>query len=168
MQNAVAKAPYASTPIPLFLDSITGTRYRSLNCVECGREFLERNNETMHRSNDMSQPDEIAINGETLLATCGDCSQQYSVNISLSVTFEQGGIPLYLQPESIYMEIEANKCLRYLHCMECGKVFQSISDRVSKIVDNRIPFEYLDPSRFGPIQRTCISSNCGQEWALIL
>jgi len=168
MQANVVSAPYASIPIPLYLSSVTGMRYRSINCVECGAEFIERNNDTMYRLNDADLPNEIAVSAASVKAKCGNCQQWYSIQVSLNVTLEQGGIPLYLQPESIYIVVEEQKKLRYLHCMECGKAFHSISDRVSQVIDNRVPFEYLDNTRLGPLEALCHFTNCGQTWSLIV
>lgn len=161
-------APYASTAIPLYLMSVTGTQYRSLNCLECGKEFLERGNSTMYRINDESQPSEIAISAAQVMAICGNCSQQYSLNISISVEYARDSIPLYLQPQSIYFSAEPKKRLRFVHCLECGKTFHSISDRISQIIDNRVPFEYLSPERLGPLEQVCPWSRCGQTWALMI
>lgn len=144
-------------------------RYRNLNCVECGSEFLERNSDMMYRIGDSLAPSEIHIGRETHVnAMCPNCSQRYTVQISLSVATKQDSIPLHLQPESIYIVVEEQKRLRYLHCMECGKPFHSISDRVSQVVDNRIPWEYVNPSRLGPLEALCHYNNCGQTWALIV
>lgn len=169
LANAVAvKAPYATTAIPLHLSSLTGTRYRSLNCLECGQEFIERNNGSLYRSNDPSQPYEIAISGESVMAICGNCTQMYRINISLNVGLTADSMSLHLQPESMYIAIESTKRLRYIHCMECGKAFHSISDRVSQVIDNRVPFEYVDASRLGPLEALCHYNRCGQTWALIV
>jgi transcription elongation factor Elf1 len=143
-------------------------RYRTLNCVECGSEFLERNNDELYRLNDDSQPNEVAISASTIMAMCGNCMQQYHVNISLSVAVDNNSVALYLQPESMYLAIEHAKKLRFLHCMECGKPFHSLSDRVSQVIDNRVPFEYVDPSRLGPLEARCTSGRCKQAWALIV
>lgn len=165
---AANAAPYADSAIPLYLNSTTGMRYRTLNCMECGAEFLERNNETMYRLNDTSMPSEIAITGASAKVKCGNCSQWYGVQVSLEVTYEAGGVPLYLQPQSVYITIDSVKKLRYLHCLECGKPFHSISDRIRQVVDNRVPFEMLDPLKIGPIEALCHAQNCGQTWALML
>lgn len=166
--RATVAAPYADSPIPLYLASVTGMRYRTLNCMECGAEFLERNNDTMFRLNDPDLPAEVAVSGQSVKARCGNCQQWYAVQASISVTLEQGGVPLYLQPQSVYLSVDTTKRLRYLHCLECGKPFHSISDRISQVVDNRVPFEYLDPLRLGPVEALCHSQNCGQTWALML
>jgi DNA-directed RNA polymerase subunit RPC12/RpoP len=118
-------APYALSPIPLFLSSVTGFKYRTINCMECGAEFLERNNDVMYRLNDYSQPQAVLINGEVIQTSCGKCQQSYHVQVSINVTYEQGGIPMHLQPQSVYITAEPAKKLRYLHCMECGKAFHS-------------------------------------------
>jgi DNA-directed RNA polymerase subunit RPC12/RpoP len=161
-------APYALTAIPMFLSSVTGFRYRTLNCMECGAEFLERNNDTIYRLNDTSQPSEVAINGGVIEALCGRCQQHYHVMIATDVNLEENGIPMYLQPQSVYISVENVKKLRYLHCMECGKAFHSISDRIRQVVDNRVPFEYLDPTKIGVFEALCHRQNCGQTWALML
>lgn len=171
MENAIvdrAIAPYAGIVIPLFLASVTGMRYRTLNCMECGAEFLERNNDTLYRLNDEQAPAEIALSGISVEARCGNCQQKYHVQVSLAVTYEHGGIPMYLQPQSVYITVDIVKKLRYLHCLECGKAFHSISDRIRQVVDNRVPFEQLDPSRIGPLEALCHAQNCGQTWALML
>lgn len=168
LANAAVKAPYADIPIPLYLSSTTGMRYRSLNCLECGDEFLERNNDTMYRINDPNLPTEIAISSLSVKAMCGNCKQWYGVQISLSVTVVADSIPLYLQPESMYITSETSKKLRYVHCLECGHAFQNVSDRISQVIDNRIPFEYLNPGKLGPLERTCTSGKCGQVWAVMI
>lgn len=170
MENAVANinAPYAEVAIPLYLGSTTGFRYRTLNCMECGAEFMERNNDTMFRLNDQTAPPEIILDGAVVLARCGHCQQRYAVQVSLVVGLVEGGVPLYLQPQSVYIAIDSVKRLRYLHCLECGKPFHSISDRIRQVVDNRVPFEQLDPLKIGPIEALCHKQSCGQTWALML
>lgn len=171
MENAVAKpmaAPYAEQAIPLYLGSSTGFRYRTLNCMECGAEFMERNNDMMFRLNDQTEPPEIILDGAVVLARCGNCNQRYAVQVSLVVGLVEGGVPLYLQPQSVYIAIDSVKKLRYLHCLECGKAFHSISDRIRQVVDNRVPFEQLDPLKIGPVEVLCHRQNCGQTWALML
>lgn len=161
-------APYAATLIPLFLTSVSGFRYRTLNCMECGAEFLERNNNMLYRLNDESRPAEVIIDGTLLPATCGRCQQRYAVQVSLNVTLQEGGIPLYLQPESVYIAVNSVKKLRYIFCLECGTAFYSISDRISQVVDNRVPFEFVSPTKIGPIETLCHRQNCGQTWTLML
>lgn len=161
-------APYADTPIPLSLASITGLRYRTLNCMECGQPFLERNNDKMFR---------IGTNNETLVAhvdanghvnaTCGRCTQKYTVTISLNIQPKREGIPLYMQPQTIYVVSEATKKLRDTYCLECGKAFYSISDRIKSVVDNVIPFEMLDTTRLGPMEARCKFQHCKQRWSVM-
>lgn len=169
MENtATVSAPYAEIAIPLYLGSLTGSRYRSLNCMECGQEFLQRDSERMYRVGDNTLPAEINISSESVKAKCGKCNQWYGVQVSLTVTSQEGGIPLYLQPQSVYFSVETHKHLRYLHCLECGKTFQSISDRINYVADNRIPFEQLNPERLGPFEQPCTWNRCGQIWALMV
>lgn len=161
-------APYAEVAIPLYLGSTTGFRYRTLNCMECGAEFIERNNDSLFRLNDETQPTEVILDGAVVLARCGNCSQKYVIQVSLVVGLIEGGVPLYLQPQSVYIAIDSVKRLRYLHCLECGKPFHSISDRIRQVVDNRVPFEQLDPLKIGPIEALCHKQSCGQTWTLML
>lgn len=163
----MANAPYADKPIPLYLNSSTGMKYRMLNCLECGQEFLERQGDVMYRINDESQPSEMHISSD-MIAKCGRCTQQYSVTLSMSVVYTQDGVPLHMQPQSIYLIPMEHKKLRYVHCLECGKTFHSISDRISNVVDNRVPFEYLNPSKLGPIEALCSWNRCGQTWSFVL
>lgn len=174
MENTVVRhpevtvAPYAATSIPLWLASLTGMRYRTLNCMECGAEFLERNNDSLFRLNDDSQPAQIMLNGSVVQARCGRCNQAYAVQVSLDVALEQDGIPLYLQPQSVYLSVDTVKKLRFLYCLECGKPFHTISDRIRQVTDNRVPFEFVDPAKIGPIQIMCHGQRCSQTWALML
>jgi transcription elongation factor Elf1 len=161
-------SPYSYTPIPLFLGSLTGMRYRTLHCLECGEEILERNNDTMYRLNDNELPTQVAISAESIKVKCGKCEQWYGVQVSVVVGTEPDGVPLYMQPQSLYIVSEPNKKLRYIHCLECGKSFQTISDRISHMVDNRIPFEFVDPTRLGPIESLCSFNRCGQAWSLMI
>lgn len=136
--------------------------------MECGAEFIERNNDQMFRLNDESAPAEIALSGIVIEAICGNCQQKYHIQVSLGVALQDGGVPLYLQPQSVYIVCDIAKKLRYLHCLECGKPFHSISDRIRQVVDNRVPFEQLDPNRIGPLEALCHAQSCGQTWALML
>lgn len=136
--------------------------------MECGAEFMERNNDSLFRLNDASQPTEVILSGVQVDARCGRCQQQYHIQVSLCVTLEQGGIPMHLQPQSVYIAVDNFKKLRYLHCLECGKPFHSISDRIRQVVDNRVPFEQLDPLKIGPLEALCHAQSCGQTWALMI
>lgn len=168
MHDVIA-APYASTPIPMHLTSTTGMKYRQFNCMECGREFLERQGDVVYRIGDSLAPSEVHLGrDERINAMCSGCMQRYTVTVSYHVVYERDGIPLYMQPQSVYLVSEPIKKLRFLHCLECGKAFQTISDRIGQVVDNRIPFEYVEPSRLGPIEAMCSSNKCGQSWALMV
>lgn len=136
--------------------------------MECGAEFIERNNDTLFRLNDESQPAEIILNGSSVSTVCGRCQQKYTVQVSLNVILVQNSIPMHLQPQSVYIISDAYKRLRYLHCLECGKPFHSISDRIRQVVDNRVPFEQLDPLKIGPLEALCHTQSCGQTWALMI
>lgn len=166
-QSNYPAAPYAESVIPLFLASVSGMRYRTLNCMECGIEIIERNNDMLYRLNDETMPPEIHINGESVPVRCGNCQQLYMVQVSIDVTYEAGGPPLHMQPQSVYLMVDVTKKLRYLHCLECGKPFHSISDRIRQVIDNRIPFNLLASDKIGPVESLCPAQHCGQTWALM-
>lgn len=156
-------APYASIPISLSLSSTEGLKYRTLNCMECGQPFMERNNEQMfHVSKNTPEEARVGIDGY-IRGICSKCSQQYSITLSVQVQ-SSSGIPLYLQPESFYIAVEPVKHLRNTHCLECGKAFYSISDRIKQVVDNLVPLEMVDITRLGPMESRCKFQHCQQRW----
>lgn len=160
-----AAAPYADKPIQVSLSSITGFKYRTYNCVECGNPILERSTDTIFRFNDDAP--EIAhtdIDG-VIPTVCNNCKQKYAFIITVS-NIENSAInlPLFMQPQSLFVVVEPNKKLRNLHCMECGHSFHSVSDRIGMLVDNVIPFEMLDPAKLGPMEAHCRFNRCKQRW----
>jgi hypothetical protein len=161
-------APYAAKVIPLHLSSVTGMRWRPLYCLECGRQFVERNGDMLYRLNDTTQPQQQVISSSPIPAICGYCSQQYSVMVAIHVTVNITTIPLHLQTQSLYMAIEPSKQRRTIHCLECGHVFQAIADRISQVVDNHLPAEYTDSSKLGSIDTMCSSKHCKQLWAIVV
>lgn len=165
----IAKAPYADIEIPLFFSSITGMKYRVFNCMECGQPFLERQGDMLYRLNDSDRAAEVhIIDGVNMTVQCGKCSQLYVLNASTNIIYEANGPSLYMHPQSIYLVPVPNKRLRYLHCLECGSAFHSISDRISSMSDNRIPMEYVALDRLGPIETRCTQNKCYQQWAIIV
>lgn len=157
-------APFADMPIMLSVQSNVGMRYRSYECVECGLPFLERDNDTFYRSGS-SEPESAHIDaGGTIPATCPRCAQKYTVVIALGIQQKREGIPLYMQPQSIFMSVESSKKLRDIYCGECGKAFFSVSDRIRMIVDNTTPEEMLDTTRYGPMEARCKFHQCKQRW----
>lgn len=168
MVNDVVKAPYADTAIPLYLSSITGMKYRVLNCLECGCEFLERQGDVIYRASDEDVKEINVMDGVGIDSRCPKCTQLYKVTVSINIMYDRDSMPLHIQPQSVYLVSESVKKLRYMHCLECGKSFQTISDRIGQMVDNRIPFEYVNPSRLGPIQSICSFNKCSQVWAVMV
>lgn len=161
-------SPYYSIAIPLYLNSVSGMKYRTLSCMECGRDFLERDGDTIYRTSDDSRPEQAVLNATATEVRCGNCDQQYAVYLSIEMRYEQGGVPLYLQPQSLYLAIEPAKKLRDIHCLECGKTFHTISDRIGLVSDNRLPMELMDPGKAGPIEARCGFNKCSQTWALMV
>ena len=161
-------SPYASQPIAMSLSSITGLRYRTLHCAECGRPFLERSGMSLYRIGDRTQPDEVKVKNGQVNAMCSACAQLYTVTVSDDVKQQAGSIPLYMQPQAIFVSISPEKKLRNVHCVECGKTFYSISDRVSMLVDNIVPNELLDPARLGPMEAWCKFQYCKQRWSIMV
>jgi ferredoxin-like protein FixX len=161
-------SPYAAEAIQIFLTSETGMRYRQLSCIECGVDFIERAGDTLYRLGDSDNPEAVALSDLPVDTHCSNCKQQYELHVALSVGLNEGGIPLYMQPQTIYIDVAQSKKLRYVHCLECGKSFHTISDRVSVISDNRVPVEYLDPTKAGPMEAICRFNNCSQLWAFMV
>lgn len=159
-------APFADTVIALALGSTTGLKYKTLNCIECGHPVLERSSDRMFRLNN-NQPEVAKVSHDgTIPATCANCTQRYSVIISVSPP-SQSSIPLYMQPQTIFMAAVPNKKLRDTYCMECGKAFYSVSDRINLLSDNVIPFEMLDPLKLGPMEVWCKFHHCKQRWSVM-
>lgn len=160
-------APFASTVISLSLGSITGLKYKTLNCVECGNPILERNSDRMFRLNAQDQPElaRPSVDG-TISVKCGKCSQKYSLVISFSAT-PSIDMPLYMQPQSLFITAVPDKKLRDTYCMECGKAFYSISDRIQLLSDNTMPFDMLDPAKLGPMEVWCKFQHCKQRWSVM-
>ena len=155
-------APYADTPIPLFLGSSTGLRYRTLSCMECGSDFFERNADIMLRIGDKELPQQARLDSTGRIpCVCGKCSQKYTITISLHVETNRG-VPLYMQPQSIYIANAPRKRLRDVYCLECGKAFYSISDRIQQVVDNVTPNTMI--TGLGPMEARCKFQHCKQRW----
>lgn len=161
-------APFANIAIPLALSSTSGLKYKTLNCVECGQPILERNNNQMLRIGTSKYPELARLGADGAIdTTCGKCTQQYKVTFSVSIQASRSNVPLYMQPQSIFIAIEPNKKLRDTYCLECGKAFYSISDRIKLLSDNTIPFDMLDPSQLGPMEVWCKFHHCKQRWSVM-
>ena len=158
-------APYANTAIHMSLMSSVGLKYRTYNCIECGAAFMDREGEHLYPVGVSSQPDEAHANADgVILAICPKCSQRYSLTIALSVAAPRDGIPLYMQPQSIYLVAEPVKHFRDTFCFECGKAYFSISDRIKLVVDNITPLGVSDASRPGAMEARCNWRGCKARW----
>lgn len=158
-------APYADTPIIVSVQSSVGLRYRSWSCMECGQPFLEREGDSFYRVGAKGHPGEAHVGaGGTIAGVCSKCTQQYTVTVSFNVQSKREGIPLFMQPQSIFISSEPAKKLRDVYCYECGKAFFSISDRIRMLVDNTVPTGMLDNSRLGPLEARCKFQHCKQRW----
>lgn len=159
-------APYASTPIVISLSAISGMRTRTLNCIECGHPFMERSSDMrLFRLNSKDMPEEatVGVNGH-IDGMCGNCRQKYAVTISIHVERAVSTLPLYMQPESIFVVSEPAKNFRDIFCFECGKTFFSISDRIDSFVDDTTPVAMIDPMKLGPIEPRCKFNYCKQRY----
>lgn len=160
-------APFANTAIIINLGSVTGLKYTTKSCLECGSPLVERNGDKLFRiSNDFPQEAHIGKDG-TIPTTCTRCSQKYAIVISHDINNANPGVPLYMQPQSIFMAVSSNKKLRDTHCFECGKAFFSISDRYGSLSDNTIPFDLLNPEKLGPMEGWCKFHHCKQRWSIM-
>lgn len=99
-------------------------------------------------------------------ANCPDCAQKYIVTVSL--TIERSVTILASINESIYFVAVPNKERRYTRCMECGKAFHIMNDRISQVVDNAMPLEFIDKSKLAPLEAMCGFSRCRQQWSFMV
>jgi hypothetical protein len=158
-------APYADTPIVVSVQSSVGLRYRTWSCMECGQPFLEREGDAFYRIGNTDLPGSAKIDtAGTIAGHCVNCTQRYTVTVSFNVGTKREGIPLYMQPQSMFVTSEPVKKLRDVYCYECGKAFFSISDRIRMLVDNIVPIELLDSSKLGPLEARCKFQHCKQRW----
>lgn len=161
----MAKSPYADKPIHLSIRSISGLKYRVLNCWECGRGFLERNNDQLFRINTQALPYEAHVGADGAVeGLCGNCGQKYTVTISTQVSYASGAIPLYMQAQSIFLAVEPAKQSRDIFCYECGKAFFGISDRIAMVVDEVAPSALIDPAKLGSMEARCKFQHCKQRF----
>lgn len=160
----VSAAPYASEPIAISLMSTTGLKYRTLNCFECGSPFIDRENEYLYRVGVKDLPEEAHASVDGIVLThCGNCQQQYSLAVAAIVS-SATSVQLYLQPQSIYLSVEPVKQFRDTFCMECGKAYFSISDRIKSVVDNIVPLGLADVSKLGDVEARCNWRGCKARW----
>lgn len=158
-------APYADIPIRISVQSLVGIKYRTWPCVECGKPLLERDNDVFYRVGTTQMPDVAHVGADGLISSiCDVCQQKYTVTVALGVSTKRDGIPLYMQPESIFVVLSPTKKLRDVHCFECGDAFYSVSDRIEQIVDNATPVEMWNVDKLGPIEVRCKFSHCRQRW----
>jgi hypothetical protein len=140
-------------------------RYRTLNCMECGRPFLERNKDSVYRVGARDMPGVAHAGADGLIhAVCSRCQQKYTVTLSMTIEHDRAGLPLHLQPQTLFIVTEPIKRLRDLFCLECGKAYFSVSDRIGQMIDNVTPVELLDPDRLGPMEARCKFQHCKQRW----
>lgn len=161
-------APFADIAIDLSFSSTTGPRYRTLNCIECGNLIIERSGDDIYRiANDYPERARVSADG-TIPTRCDRCTQKFSITVSTGFATSRSSIPLYMQPQSIFLKVSPTKKLRDTYCMECGKAFYSISDRINSLSDNTVPFGMLDPARFGPMEAWCKFQGCKQRWSVMV
>ena len=160
-------AVFADIAIILNLNSTTGLKYTTKNCIECGSPLVERNGDDLFRITN-SYPQLARPNKDGVIPTaCNRCQQKYDIVISHNVNKALEGVPLYMQPQTIFMAVSSDKKLRDTHCLECGKALYSVSDRYSSLSDNTIPFDLLDPNKLGPMEVWCKFQHCKQRWSIM-
>lgn len=158
-------APYANETIAVSLLSTTGLKYRTFNCYECGQPFMDREGDYLYRVGVRDMPDEAHVNADGVIATiCGHCSQMYSLTVAFSLQNPKVGVPLYMQPQSIYLNVEPIKHFRDTFCFECGKAYFSISDRIKLVVDNVLPDGMADNTKPGAMEVRCNWRGCKARW----
>lgn len=161
-------APYAETAIVLSISSINGIKYREYGCIECGSTIVERNNERILLfSNEV--PTDAKTNSDGNIPTvCDACRQKYIITVSFQpLERSVSTLPLHMQPQTFFVAAVASKKLRDIHCVECSHLFYSVSDRITMIADNAVPFEMLVPERLGPMEPHCPFIRCKQYWRVM-
>ncbi len=164
----MANAPYADKPINISIMSVTTTSYRLFHCLECGRKFMERYEGAFWRVGDNTSPRQIRLDGGYILSKCPECLQKYIITISTYPKTIRPTTFINEQSQSIYFKPELDKHERYTRCMECGKAYQTISDRIDSVVDSALPDEYRDNSKMAPFQAICKFNRCRQHWVLVV
>lgn len=158
-------APYADTPIPIHLQAVSGMKYRLLNCVECSREFLERQGDAYYRIGNKELPEEAHADDSGGIPTrCGNCQQSYTVFFATSIAVYRSDQLLYQKPQTIFLAPAVTKAPRNAYCLECHHAYLSVCDRVSMISDDTVPLEHI--SAMGPVEVRCKSNKCKQRWQI--
>lgn len=160
----VGVAPYASIPIQISVMSTTGLKYRTYSCFECGAPFMDREGDYLYRVGVKDLPEETHVTGNAVSTHCGRCQQMYELTVARVVQTAKGSVPLYMQPQSIYLNIEPVKHFRNTHCLECGKAYYSISDRIRLVVDNIVPIGMDDLTKLGAMEARCNFKGCKARW----
>ena len=159
-------APYASTPISVFLRAVNGPRYRTLSCVECAQEFLSRENEAFFRIGVRDLPGRAQIDEVGGIEThCGNCRQKYRVFFNLQMQVNRGNALAYQLAQTVFLEPEAVKRSRDTYCMECHHAYFSVSDRVHMISDDQVPIKNITEG-LGPLEVRCKFQRCKQRWSI--
>lgn len=99
-------------------------------------------------------------------AICPNCCQKYVVSVSL--TIERSTVVLASINQSIYFTSVLEKQRRNTRCMECGKSFHIMNDRISQVVDNAMPVEYMDKTKLAPLEAICGFNRCRQQWSFMV
>lgn len=162
-------AVHADKTIFLSFNSLTGHKYSTVYCVECGQPMYERSSDKIYRIGAVGYPETAKHDASgSILTKCHNCQQKYSMIINTLLSPTAVLQPFYMQPESLFMVIEPVKHLRDIHCVECGKLFYGISDRVNLISDNTIPVKLVSKDRYGSFESWCKFGRCRQRWSIFV
>lgn len=159
-------APYAEIAIPIHLQSINGSRYRILSCVECAEEFLSREGEVCYRVGVRDLPEETHIDEVGGIQTkCGHCQQKYTVFFSLQHQQYKADPLLFQQAQTIFLTTEPIKHTRNTFCLDCHHAYLAVSDRISMVSDSVIDIEHIAQG-LGPVEVRCKFQKCKQRWQI--
>lgn len=159
-------APYASTPIPVYLMAVNGPRYRTLSCVECSGEFLSRESDSFFRIGVRDLPSKAQMNEHGAIEThCGRCRQKYEVFFNLNMQVSRGNLLAYQLSQTLFLAPERIKRSRDTYCLECHHAYFSVSDRVQMISDDSVPIKNITEG-LGPLEVRCKFQKCKQRWSI--
>lgn len=74
--------------------------------------------------------------------------------------------PYNQQPITVLIKAVKQKVFRQLHCLECGRPFLDITDKILSVSDSVTPIEQLNPDEVGIIEAHCSRHDCKQYYRM--
>ena len=76
--------------------------------------------------------------------------------------------PYNTLPITLVLTTITQKSYRRLHCLECGKPFLDITDKVATATEGAQPIEDLRPNALGFVEPHCRTHTCKQYYRIAL